>query len=109
MPAVNPSTAVLEKLQSDIDLDIDVTKHADAITLTPHLVLAVSMLYMMASDGTIEDEESSQLQASLGGHETLLQFALRYVQVVPVDRFLQKAPEVLSAQDKLCILSIVCG
>lgn len=108
MPAVNPSTAVLEKLQSDIDLDIDVTKHADAITLTPHLVLAVSMLYMMASDGTIEDEESSQLQASLGGHETLLQFALRYVQVVPVDRFLQKASEVLSAQDKLCILSNVC-
>ncbi len=108
MPAVNPSTAVLEKLQSDIDLDIDVTKHADVIMLTPHLVLAVSMLYMMASDGTIEDEESSQLQASLGGHETLLQFALRYVQVVPVDRFLQKAPEVLSAQDKLCILSNVC-
>lgn len=108
MAAVNPSTAVLEKLQSDIDLDIDVTKHADAITLTPHLALAVSMLYMMASDGTTEDEESSQLQASLGGHETLIQFALRYVQVVPVERFLQKAPEVLSAQDKLCILSNVC-
>lgn len=108
MAAVNPSTAVLEKLQSDIDLDIDVSQHADAIALTPHLVLAVSMLYMMSSDGAIEDEESSQLQASLGGHDNLLQFALRYVQVVPVERFLQKAPEVLSAQDKLCILSNVC-
>lgn len=108
MPAVNPSTTVLEKLQSDTDIDIDVSEYADRIPLTPHLVLAVSLLYMMASDGSIEDEESSQLQASIGGHEKLLQFALRYVQVVTVDHFLQKAPEVLSAQDKLCILSNVC-
>ena len=108
MAAVNPSTAVLEKLQSDTDIDIDVAEHADRIALTPHLVLAVSLLYMMASDGSIEDEESSQLQASIGGHDNLLQFALRYVQVVTVDLFLQKAPEVLSAQDKLCILSNVC-
>ncbi len=108
MVTVNPSTAVLEKLQSDVDIDIDVAEHADRIALTPHLVLAVSLLYMMASDGSIEDEESSQLQASIGGHDNLLQFALRYVQVVTVDRFLQKAPEVLSAQDKLCILSNVC-
>ena len=108
MAAVNPSTAVLEKLQSDTDIDIDVAEHADRIALTPHLVLAVSLLYMMASDGSIEDEESSQLQASIGGHDSLLQFALRYVQVVTVDQFLQKAPEVLSAQDKLCILSNVC-
>ena len=108
MPAVNPSTTVLEKLQSDTDIDIDVSEYADRIALTPHLVLAVSLLYMMASDGSIEDEESSQLQASIGGHEKLLQFALRYVQVVTVDHFLQKAPEVLSAQDKLCILSNVC-
>jgi uncharacterized tellurite resistance protein B-like protein len=108
MAAVNPSTAVLEKLQSDTDIDIDVYEHADRIALTPHLVLAVSLLYMMASDGSIEDEESSQLQASIGGHDNLLQFALRYVQVVTVDQFLQKASEVLSAQDKLCILSNVC-
>ena len=108
MAAVTPSGAILEKLQSDVDLEIDVAEHADQIVLAPHLVLAVSLLYMMACDGSIEDEESSQLQASLGGHENLLQFALRYVQVVTVDRFLQKAPEVLSAQDKLCILSNVC-
>ena len=108
MASVNPSTAVLEKLQSDADIDIDVAEHADRIALTPHLVLAVSLLYMMASDGSIEDEESSQLQASIGGHDNLLQFALRYVQVVTIDRFLQKAPEVLSGQDKLCILSNVC-
>jgi uncharacterized tellurite resistance protein B-like protein len=108
MASVNPSTAVLEKLQSDADIDIDVAEHADRIALTPHLVLAVSLLYMMASDGSIEDEESSQLQASIGAHDNLLQFALRYVQVVTIDRFLQKAPEVLSGQDKLCILSNVC-
>ncbi len=108
MPAVNPSTTVLEKLQSNTDIDIDVSECAGRIALTPHLVLAISLLYMMASDGSIEDEESSQLQASIGGHEKLLQFALRYVQVVTVDQFIQKAPEVLSAQDKLCILSNVC-
>ena len=106
MAAENPPTAVLEKLK--VDVDVDLSQHIDSLALTPHFVLAVSLLYMMASDGSIEDEESSQLQAAIGGHEKLLQFALRYVQLVKVEQFLQKAPEVLSQQDKLCILLNMC-
>lgn len=106
MAAENPPTAALEKLK--VDVDVDLSQHIDSLALTPHFVLAVSLLYMMASDGSIEDEESSQLQATIGGHEKLLQFALRYVQLVKVERFLQKAPEVLSQQDKLCILLNMC-
>jgi uncharacterized tellurite resistance protein B-like protein len=106
MAAVNPQLTVLDKLKSDEEIvPID---HVETVELTPHLVLAASMLYMMASDGQIEDEESSQLQATIGGHGTLLNFALRYVQQVPVTQFLDTAPEALSAQDKLCILSNLC-
>ena len=72
------------------------------------LVLAVSLLYMMASDGQIEDEESSQLQSVIGGNEDLLSHAVAYVHKVPVEEFLKLAPAILSTQDKLCILANVC-
>ncbi len=104
MSTTNQTHSVSDKSGVHVDLPA----HVDAIALTPALVLAVSMLYMMGIDGHIEEEESSQLQASLGGNEKLLQFSLRYVQLVSVDQFLSKAAEVLSVQDKLCILSNVC-
>lgn len=106
MAAATLSTAVLDQLKSDEE--IAAFEHVETVQLTPHLVLAASLLYMMASDGQVEDEESSQLQAAIGGHEALLNFALRYVQQVPVAEFLAQAPEVLSAQDKLCILANLC-
>ena len=106
MPAANPPLAVLDQLVSDDTLAA--FEHVETVQLTPHLVLAAALLYMMASDGQLEAEESSQLQAAIGGHEALLNFALRYVQQVPVEEFLAQAPEVLSAQDKLCILANVC-
>lgn len=76
--------------------------------LTPGLVLAVSLLYMMSSDGQIEDKEASQLQAVMGSNEALLNFALAYVQRVSVESFLDQAPGGLSKEDKLCILTNVC-
>lgn len=106
MAAATPQLAVLDQLKSDEE--IAGFEHVESVELTPHLVLAASLLYMMASDGQIEEEESSQLQATIGGHGALLNFALRYVQQVPVAQFLVQAPEVLSAQDKLCILANVC-
>ncbi len=106
MAAVKPQLTVLDKLKSD--QEIAEIGHVNGVTLSPSLVLAASLLYMMSSDGSIEDEESSRLQAALDGHGELLNFALHYVQLVSVDQFLEKAPEVLSTQDKLCILSNVC-
>lgn len=79
----------------------------EQISLTPYLTLACALLYMMASDGHLGEQESSHLQGVLGGDDKVLAYALRYVQTVPLDQFLTDAPEVLSAKDKWCILTNV--
>ncbi len=81
---------------------------AEQIFLTPYLALACSLLYMMASDGELEAQESSQLQAVLGGDKAVLSYALRYVQSVPIEQFFVTASELLSVKDKWCILANVC-
>ncbi len=78
------------------------------IILTPYLTLACGLLYMVASDGDLGSVESSHLQSVLGGDEVVLQYALRYVQTVPLQQFFSDAPEVLSTKDKWCILANVC-
>jgi uncharacterized tellurite resistance protein B-like protein len=80
----------------------------EEILLTPYLALACALLYMMAADGHLEDQESSHLQAVLGGDGKVLSYGLRYVQTVPLEKFLNDAPEVLSTKDKWCILTNVC-
>ena len=82
--------------------------HFEHIELSPPLVLAAALLYMMASDGEIKDAESSQLQSVLGGNDELISCAVSYVQSVPLDAFLQEAADSLSGLDKLCILTNVC-
>ncbi len=76
--------------------------------LTPHLVLAAALLHMMASDGTIEEAESSQLQAVLGGDQHVLNVAVQYVQAVPLAQFLTDAYQVLDKASTLCVLTNVC-
>jgi uncharacterized tellurite resistance protein B-like protein len=106
MAAEKLQTNLLETLKSDIGVaDIG---GSEQIFLTPYLALACGLLYMMASDGALEAEESSQLQAVLGGDEAVLSYALRYVQTVPVDQFFLSASELLSVKDKWCILTNVC-
>jgi len=106
MPAVSPKLDLLESLKSDIGIAEEVVDQV--IELTPHLALAVALLYMIASDGEIEDQESSQLQAVLGGDKEVLRYGLAYVQSTSIEQFLQDAPEVLSHKDCLCILTNVC-
>ena len=79
----------------------------EQILLTPYLTLACALLYMMASDGHLGEQESSHLQGVLGGDEKVLTYALHYVQSVPLEKFLIDAPEVLSTKDKWCILTNV--
>ena len=62
----------------------------------------------MASDGKIQEQESSQLQQVIGGNDGLLAHALAYVKAFPVEKFLEDAPSVLSQRDKLCIMANVC-
>ena len=82
--------------------------HFEHMDLTPPLVLAAALMYMMTSDGVIKDSESSQLQSVLGGNDELLACAASYVQSVPLETFLKEAADSLSSLDKLCILTNVC-
>ncbi len=105
MAVANLKSNLLDTLQSEVGV---VGDEAEKIFLTPYLALACSLLYMMASDGELEEQESSHLQAVLGGDKAVLSYALRYVQSVPVDQFFATASELLSVKDKWCILTNVC-
>ena len=75
--------------------------------LTPQLVLASALLHMMASDGKIEDAESSQLQSVLGGDQHVIDVAVEYTQTVPIQQFLIDALQVLDKTSTLCVLTNV--
>lgn len=106
MATVNSKTHLLDTLKRDAEVVGE--ESGEQIFLTPYLALACGLLYMMASDGELEAEESSQLQAVLGGDQAVLNYALRYVQSVPVEQFFASACEILSVKDKWCILTNVC-
>jgi len=76
--------------------------------LTPHLVLAAALLHMMASDGEIDNAESSQLQSVIGGDQHVMNVAVQYVQAVPLAQFLTDAYQVLDKASTLCVLTNVC-
>ena len=87
---------------------LDEVETDDPIELTPFLSLAVALLYMLMADGEIDDHESSQLQAVIGGNQDVLELAYEYVETVSLDQFLNDALPVLSNEDKLCILCNLC-
>ena len=106
MPTQDSQTTVLDDLIQEMGAgDIDISS---AIKLSPPLVQAACLLYIMAADGKIQEQESSQLQQVIGGNDGLLAHALAYVKAFPVGKFLEDAPSVLSQQDKLCIMANVC-
>ena len=85
-----------------------VEEDEEPIPLTPFLSLAVALLYMLMADGEIDDHESSQLQAVIGGNQDVLELAFEYVETIELDQFLKDAPPILSNEDKLCILCNLC-
>jgi len=78
------------------------------IELTPPLALAAALLYMMLSNGEVEKAEIDQLQSVIGKNADLLRCAVDYVQMVPVDRFIDEVPHVLCEADQLCVLTNMC-
>ncbi len=76
--------------------------------LSPPLVLAAALVYMMAANGAIDESESSQLQSVIGKNKQLLNCAVDYVHAVPFDQFLRQAPQGMSSADKLSVLTNVC-
>ncbi|MCE2859809.1 MAG: hypothetical protein LW731_08190 [Oxalobacteraceae bacterium] len=78
------------------------------IHLTPYLSLIVAILYMMAADDEISDQECNHLLSVFGGDQQILQRALNYVESKSVDEFLAEMPDVVEDDDRLCILLNVC-
>lgn len=89
----------------------------DSEEITPHFAFATSLIYMMAADGTIANEEIGQLLSVLGGEESngvigvgannrqLLDRAQKYYKNTPIDTFLSEATPKLTDAQKMCILT----
>ncbi len=92
----------------------------DSTEMTPHLALAISLIYMIAADGVIENEEIGHLLQVLGGsdeggtigvganNKVLLDRAFKYVKKKSPDQFLVEASPILTDAQKLCILCNLC-
>ena len=78
------------------------------IYLTPYLSLIVAILYMMAADDEISEQECNHLLSVFGGDQQTLQRALKYVEAKSVDEFLVEVPDVVEGENRLCILLNVC-
>jgi uncharacterized tellurite resistance protein B-like protein len=80
----------------------------DTPAMTPKLAFASGLIYMMAADGQIEEEEIGQLISVIGGDRNLLDTAIKYVRKNPVDTYFQQAAPLLSEPQKICILVNLC-
>ncbi|SDC13225.1 tellurite resistance TerB family protein [Belnapia rosea] len=77
-----------------------------AFDLNPRNCLAVSLIYCMASDGEMDEEEVGHLLSVLGRGATRqqLEAALRYARTVRPEQFLADATPRLRPDQRLCIL-----
>ncbi len=94
----------------------DLFKGDKGETMTPHLAFATALLYMMASDGEMDNEEIGHLLSVLGGakngnsigvganNQDLLNRAYKYMRSTPLETFLAEATPLLSDAQKMCIL-----
>jgi len=76
--------------------------------MTPHFALAIALLYMLTSDGSIGTQEVGQLEAAIGEFEGLQNVALKYVRSVKLKQFLDEASALLKPEQKIYILTNVC-
>jgi uncharacterized tellurite resistance protein B-like protein len=72
--------------------------------LTPRLALAVGLLFMMAADGQVEEEEVGQLRSVVGGDKELIQTAVKYLRSVKYEQYLVDSAALLNEDQKLCLL-----
>ena len=95
----------------------DMFKGDTSTEMTPHLALATSLLYMMAADGEMDNEEVGHLLSVLGGsnegngtigvganNRHLLDTAMKYKRKNSAETFLQEASPLLTDAQKMCIL-----
>ncbi len=90
----------------------------DSDEMTPHLAFAISLIYMMSSDGQIDNEEVGHLLSVLGGesqggtigvganNKKLLDRAIKYVNSHSPDQFLNEVNgDFLTDAQKMCVLT----
>ncbi len=95
----------------------DMFKSDSGEKMSPHLAFATALLYMMAADGEMDNEEIGHLLSVLGGQDdgsgaigvggqskALLDSALKYRRKNSIDTFLQEAAPLLTDAQKMCIL-----
>jgi len=96
------------KNNKDIFGEFKLTTSDNLSDLTPHLAMAVSIVYMMSADGSIGQEEIGQLEAMVGEFEGLQEFALQFVRKIKRGDFLSQAKHALDKPQRLCVLLNVC-
>jgi uncharacterized membrane protein YebE (DUF533 family) len=79
---------------------------APAFDLTPRNCLVAALLYCMASDGEMDEEEVGHLLSVMGPRASreALNAALRYCRATPAEAFATEAGAKLRPEQKLCIL-----
>ena len=89
----------------------DMFKGDKATEMTPYSAFATSMLYIVAADGEINENEIGQLISALGGEQVkgqstrdLLKNASKYIKSNSVEAFLEEVAPKLTEEQKLCIL-----
>ena len=83
-------------------------KFSSNTELTPAIALATSMIYMMASDGEIADEEMNYLAVKLyaiGDAEELIELSRKYSKKQDLEAFQKEANEKLTEDQKFTVLA----
>jgi len=83
-------------------------KFSSNVELTPAIALASSMLYMMASDGELADQEMNYLFVTLqsfGDPQELVDSASKYAKKNDLKTFQKEANEILSDDQKMTLLA----
>ena len=83
-------------------------EQAEKLVLTPHLILAASILYMMSADGEVSNEEIGQLSAVINPYEGLQSAAMAYVEKVQLREFIQDAKKKINEAQKTYVLLNLC-
>jgi len=80
------------------------TENLEKNELNPHLVWAVLMIYLTASDGSIGSTEYQRLQSVMGDFPGLLKYGAQYALMVKAETFFISASNFLNIEQKIFIL-----
>ena len=106
MPSANLFKGLLKNIASE--KGFVGAGHGGFVGLTPYLSMVASILYMMAADGELSEQECSQLQSVVGGDDQILRRAVQYVETHSIDTFLSDVPNTLEGDDQFCMFMNVC-